>query len=78
MKLIGKKFDPLTPEEMVIFRKRYTQNFDMMSVKDALKLLRMVMFTDEDPEMLDGYYLALLIRRLHMIINWTDYPERLI
>ena len=76
MNSLLKKPEPLTDEEMVIFKKKYTQNFDTMSVKEALKLFRMIAY--DSSGIFDDFYRNLLIRRLHMIIDWTNYPERLI
>lgn len=47
-----------------------------MSVKEALKLFRMLAY--DSSGIFDDFYRNLLIRRLHMIIDWTNYPERLI
>ena len=76
MNSLLKKLEPLTDEEMVIFKKKYTQNFDTMSVKQALTLFRMVAY--DGSGIFDDFYRGLLLRRLHMIIDWTNYPERLI
>lgn len=67
---------PLTDEELAILKKKYTQNFDTMGVKSALQLLRML--RGDDQSIFDPYYRGLLLRRLHMIIDWENYPERLI
>ena len=79
MKQIDNKISIITPlneEEIVILKKKYTQNFDTMSVKSALQLLRML--RNDDQNLFDQYYRGLLLRRLHMIIDWENYPERLI
>ena len=79
MKQIDNKISVITPlneEEIVILKKKYTQNFDTMSVKSALQLLRML--RNDDQNLFDQYYRGLLLRRLHMIIDWENYPERLI
>ncbi len=67
---------PLNAEELAIIKKKYTQDFDNMGVKSALHLLKML--RNDAEGIFDDYYKGLLLRRLHMIIDWENYPERLI
>lgn len=76
MRCITEFNEPLNDDEMKLFRSRYVQDFDTMSVKEAIRLFRMIRNTGHNT--FEPVYHDLLLRRLHMIIDWTNYPERLI
>jgi hypothetical protein len=49
-----------------------------MSIPNAVSLLSTIIQLGNNKDTFDELYVNLLLRRLHMIIDWTNYPERLI
>lgn len=80
MNLINKTFEPLNDNELYLIKRKYTQNFDNMSVKQAVSLLKLIITMENKSivKSFDSDLHDLLLRRLHMIIDWTNYPERLL
>ncbi len=73
------QYAPLSDSEMIILKRQHTQNFDDMTIKATIQLLHMLNFSDETMKThVNSEAYNLLLRRLHMIIDWTNYPERLI
>jgi|SaaInlStandDraft_5_1057022.scaffolds.fasta_scaffold240118_2 hypothetical protein len=78
MNILEKDLKPLTSEELVYFKNHYTQNFDNMSVSSAVYFFKMLINNTTDKSLYDDEKYSLLVRRLNMIIDFHNYPERLL
>lgn len=78
MNILEKQWIPLTEEEFKTLKLRYTRNLENLNLKEALELFRLVFPLGKMKSDVDEYYFNLLLRHLHSIIDWTNYPERLL
>lgn len=63
--------------ELSTLKYEFTQDFDKMTTKDALSLLRLVVPTIKNDNY-DDEKVILLLRRLNMILDFKNNPELLI
>ena len=77
MNIIDMNLEPLNEKETEELESIYTQDFNKMSERDAAILLQLLLPAMKSTQ-LDSELANLLLRRLNMIIDFKNYPERLI
>jgi len=77
MNIIDMNLEPLNNAELQQLESNYSQNFNTMSENEAVVLLKLLLPTMKSNK-LDTKLASLLIRRLNMIVDFKNYPERLI
>lgn len=77
MNIIDMDLEPLDEQELIELKDIYTQDFNSMDVNNALILLKMLLPAMKSTK-LDSDLSKLLLRRLNMILDFKNHPERLI
>jgi len=77
MTILDMELEPLSMHELSTLKYEFTQDFDKMTTKDALSLLRLVVPTIKNDNY-DDEKVILLLRRLNMILDFKNNPELLI
>jgi len=77
MNIIDITLEPLTDAELKKLKLTYTQDFDKLDKQQALTLLKLLIPSMKSTN-LDSELSQLVLRRLNMILDFKNYPERLI
>ncbi len=77
MNIMEMQLEPLNKLELKELKSLYTQDFDKMNAKEATVLLKLLLPAMKSTN-LDSELSQLLLRRLNMIIDFKNHPERLI